>query len=114
MSLTREWLNATVGAARADYDAWVAAHPGEDPAADPLTDALWTLAVAASRVLAALPPPPSQIEEDRALVRRLLAIEEGLTEWEESFVESISRWVDHSPLTDAQRARALQIDGRTS
>lgn len=110
MTLTPEWLRTTAAHARAGYDKWRAAHPGTDPVTDRLADALWNLERAAANVLQALPPPPTPLDLDRALVRRLLSISEGLTEWEVQFVESISRWVEHSPLTDAQRARAEQIE----
>lgn len=56
-------------------------------------------------------PRRSQMDEDRALVKRLVAIEEGLTEWEVDFVSSIARRIAAGHiLTDAQRNRALQID----
>ena len=56
--------------------------------------------------------PVDQLADDRSLVARLAAIEEGLTDWEVTFVESLSRWVESKALTTAQRDRALQIDGR--
>jgi hypothetical protein len=43
-------------------------------------------------------------------VARLCAIDEGLTEWEVGFVESLARWVETKELTRAQRERAQQID----
>lgn len=67
----------------------------------------------------AMRPRGPTLEDDRKLVDRLCAIEEGLTEWEERFVESIAARVhghDHREaqmLTPAQRERALQIDERT-
>jgi hypothetical protein len=58
-------------------------------------------------------PRLTTLEEDRALVRRLLAIEEGLSEWEVGFVTSLSARVDAGQkLSDKQRERALQIDER--
>lgn len=55
-------------------------------------------------------PKRDRLAEDQALVARLAAIEDGLTEWEVRFVESLSRWVEMGTLTPAQRARALDID----
>ena len=57
-------------------------------------------------------PRRDQLADDRALVARLTAIEDGLTEWEVRFVESLARWVESGPLTTAQRDRALGIDSR--
>lgn len=56
--------------------------------------------------------PVDQLAEDRALIARLLAIDDGLSEWEVGFVESIARWVQLRTLTEPQRARALEIDER--
>ena len=55
---------------------------------------------------------PDRLTEDRALVARLLKIDEGLSEWEVSFVESLAKWVAARCLTEPQRARALEIDER--
>jgi hypothetical protein len=55
--------------------------------------------------------PVDQFGEDKALVARLVAIDEGLTEWELGFVASIAARVGAGQaLTAAQRERALQID----
>lgn len=46
-------------------------------------------------------------EADKRDVVRLLAVEEGLTEWEVSFAESLGRQVcgDRRPLSTKQRAK---------
>ncbi len=47
---------------------------------------------------------------DEDLVGALCDIEEGLTEWEVNFVDSIEKWLrTHADLTDPQRAKAEQI-----
>lgn len=49
--------------------------------------------------------------DDRLLVRALCEIEDGLNEWEQEFVESVSKQVldQHRPLTDRQRSKAETI-----
>jgi hypothetical protein len=55
--------------------------------------------------------PFCQIDEDRALVARLCEIDDGLSEWEVRFVESVARQVlDNRVMTATQRARAQQIE----
>ena len=56
-------------------------------------------------------PEPTPWELDRALVARLVAIDDGLTEWEQGFVEHAAKWVERGPLTVPMRERAEQIDG---
>ena len=77
-------------------------------------EAWLSLAVAARQAIRALEarPAPREIDSDRALVKRLLAIEDGLSEWELRFIESIARWVEGQALTPAQRNRAEQLDAR--
>lgn len=84
----------------------------QDIDAEPL--AFFTLAAVAEQCakLIEARPAPSELECDRALVKRLLAVEEGFSEWEVRFVESISRWVETQALTPAQRNRAEQLDAR--
>jgi hypothetical protein len=55
----------------------------------------------------------SQWEEDRDLVEELCAIEDGLSDWEVEFVESISKWVleEKRVLTARQRETAERIAG---
>lgn len=77
----------------------------------------WGLALldlaAAARVASAFVPRPSPLQLDRDLVRRLLEIRDGLTDWEVRFIESVSEWVKtRGELTPAQRDRAQQIDER--
>lgn len=50
-------------------------------------------------------------EDDKRLVDELCAIEDGLSEWEVEFTESVSRWVidDRRLLTDKQRATVERI-----
>ena len=84
----------------------------QDIDAEPLAFfTLATIAEACAKHLEAR-PAPNEIESDRALVKRLLAVEGGFSEWEVNFVESISRWVETQALTPAQRNRAEQLDGR--
>jgi hypothetical protein len=48
--------------------------------------------------------------DDQGLVDDLLAIETGMTEWEVTFAESLSRWLEaHATLTGPQRDKAQQI-----
>ena len=57
--------------------------------------------------------PRDQLAEDRRLVARLCALDSGLSDWEVSFVDSLSKRVEGGlTLTDRQRERALQIDER--
>jgi hypothetical protein len=59
-------------------------------------------------------PKLDQLAEDRKLVARLQAIDDGLTSWELQFIESVSRRVEAGQeLTRLQRERALQIDERS-
>lgn len=52
-------------------------------------------------------------QDDRKLVQELLDIEEGLTDWEVEFAESVSRWLDtRERLTDAQRRKVEAILAR--
>lgn len=44
-----------------------------------------------------------QLYDDIQLVRELEGIESGLTAWEMEFIESVSRQVEHRPLSDRQR-----------
>ena len=47
---------------------------------------------------------------DAELVEELCEIEDGFSEWEVEFVESIAKWMeDHDSLTDGQRQKADQI-----
>ena len=49
-------------------------------------------------------------EEDNELVESLCEIDEGLSEWEVEFVESLSKWLEwNATLTAKQRTKALQI-----
>jgi hypothetical protein len=53
------------------------------------------------------------LEQDHDLAAELCAIEEGLSEWEIEFVESIMRRVDRGQtLTEKQRDKALSIHRR--
>lgn len=49
---------------------------------------------------------------DRRFVERLTEIDDGLTEWEVGFIESLSRQVETRTLTDRQRERAEAIASR--
>lgn len=49
-----------------------------------------------------------ELEQDRRDVKRLLAVENGLTDWEVEFAESLAEWVKSSRLTKGQR---LKLDG---
>jgi len=53
----------------------------------------------------------SQLEGDQAIVRMLLDVEEGLSDWEVRFVESLGRWVfdEGRQLTDRQRAKVDEV-----
>lgn len=52
----------------------------------------------------------SQREDDLELVERGNAIEEGLTDWEVDFVESMNNWMkNHDTLTEKQRSTLLGI-----
>lgn len=84
-----------------------AQHAGPDGYVRRLEIAGALLAAEIDRVLRA---DFDQLAEDRKLVERLCKIEEGLSDWEVSFVESLSRWVESRELTPAQRERAFQID----
>ena len=44
-------------------------------------------------------------EEDLELVRRLLEVEDGLTEWEEEFAESVGRQVEDEGRHLSQKQR---------
>lgn len=59
-------------------------------------------------------PRLDTLDEDRKLVARLAELDEGLTDWEADFIESLIAWVGKGPegqkLTDKQRERAIQID----
>ena len=47
---------------------------------------------------------------DKKLIEELCDIEEGLTEWEMDFIESIAKWHDsRGCLTDSQHDKAEEI-----
>lgn len=50
-------------------------------------------------------------QTDEALVRDLLAVDDGLTDWELGFIESLAEFLFDKgrALTDRQRAKADQI-----
>lgn len=50
----------------------------------------------------------SDLEEDAKLVRKLLAAEDGMSDWEVKFAESLGKWVlgKKVPLTFGQRKTA--------
>ena len=52
-----------------------------------------------------------QYDADKETVEDLCAIEEGLSDWEVTFVESVSRRVleEHNTLTDGQQLKAAEI-----
>jgi hypothetical protein len=114
--LTQGFLRQVAEQAQAEGDRlraeWRAATAWPTPLLAEEAAAFLGLAEAARQALRVLDarPEPSALELDRALVARLVAIEDGLSEWEVGFVESLSKWVESQPLTAPQRERAEQID----
>lgn len=54
--------------------------------------------------------PKTRAEFDRELTEALCEIEDGLTDWEAEFADSIAKaLIRYGSLTDAQRAKALQV-----
>lgn len=48
--------------------------------------------------------------DDAEIVEALCDVDEGLSEWEVEFVDSLAKWLkDRGPLTEKQRAKAEQI-----
>jgi len=57
----------------------------------------------------------AQIREDRKLTQKLCGVEEGLTQWEMGFADSVDRWVESGRrLTPAQRTKIDEILRRVS
>ena len=54
---------------------------------------------------------PSAWSDDKEIVDRLCAIEDGLSEWEVEFVDSVAKWVNDQKrmLSDKQRAICERI-----